>query len=111
MSRSAPIPSGVIQKSVLGPVLFLIFLNDICDYVRHSKLFIFADDIKVVLSFPPSEVMSALDRLNEDLLSISEWSREWGMSFSHAKSNYMPIRSTIPNDSLFVNFIKKRSFE
>ena len=47
-SNAVPITSGVIQGSVLGPLLFLLYFNDICDVIKHGKPFLFADDIKIV---------------------------------------------------------------
>ena len=41
--------SGVPQGSVLGPILFLIFINDICDAIRDCVVKLFTDDVKLYL--------------------------------------------------------------
>lgn len=70
--------SGVPQGSVLGPLLFLIYINDL-DLNVISKLFKFADDSKVCKS-----INSDLDRdiLRSDLDKIFKWSESWQMSFN-----------------------------
>ena len=78
-SSWAPIESGVPQGSVLGPLLFLIFINDLeADLTNQVKFF--ADDTSI-LSVVNDPVTSAY-HLNKDLDSITKWAHQWKMSFN-----------------------------
>ena len=79
--------SGVPQGSVLGPVLFLIFIDDIDEGLRSSILK-FADDTKiygVVNSWEDRE------RLQKDLNRLVEWASRWQMKFNEEKCNVMHL--------------------
>ena len=67
--------SGVPQGSVLGPILFLIYINDLDDDIT-SKVLKFADDTKVF-----RKIKSDTDRqqLQDDLNKLTEWSEKWQM--------------------------------
>jgi len=73
--------SGVPQGSVLAPILFLIFVNDL-DCGVFNLLLKFADDTKLF-----GKVQSELDRacLQQDLQRLLDWSMEWQMEFSVEK--------------------------
>jgi len=85
--------SGVPQGSVLGPILFLIFVNDLdCGVINW--LLKFADDTKLF-----GKVQSELDRacLQQDLQRLLDWSREWQMEFNVEKCKVMHIGGTNRN--------------
>ena len=51
---------GVLQGSVLGPLLFLLFINDMPNYIEHGRVVMFADDSSVVVSARNPEELSEL---------------------------------------------------
>ena len=80
-SRWVNVTSGVPQGSVLGPLLFILYVNDITDGLQ-STLGMFADDSKLYrITQTPQDVKT----LREDLNFISNWSRLWLLKFSTVK--------------------------
>ena len=77
--------SGVPQGSVLGPVLFIIYINDI-DELILSSLFKFADDAKLLGKVDNQEDIA---RMQKDLASIIEWSETWQMPINTDKCKVM----------------------
>ncbi len=73
------IGSGVPQGSVLGPLLFLIYINDLENGIK-SQIKFFADDTSL-FSVVQNPILSASD-LNHDLKLISHWAYQWKMSFN-----------------------------
>jgi hypothetical protein len=92
MSEWCDVVSGVPQGSVLGPLLFLVFINDI-DHAVSNKLLKFADDTKVV-----GRVSSAHDvsMLRTDLHNLYSWSEDWLMLFNVDKCKVMHLGSNNP---------------
>ena len=86
-SDLAPVTSGVPQGSVLGPILFLTFINDMPESVS-SRCRLFADD-----SIIYREVIMErdCDILQEDLFKLEKWEKTWGMSFNPTKCNIIHI--------------------
>ena len=75
----APILSGVPQGSVLGPLLFLIFINDL-EAGIISQIKFFADDTSLYSVVKDPE--KSARELNHDLEVISNWAKQWKMSFN-----------------------------
>lgn len=92
-SEWLPVISGVPQGSVLGPVLFVIYINDLPDEVK-SKIFLYADDTKVVQQMNNDE-----DRLGlqKDLDKLCEWSKTWQLKFNVGKCKVMHFGYSNPH--------------
>ena len=73
--------SGVPQGSVLGPLLLIIYINDI-DVCVTGKMLKFADDTKIYHTVYSDEDVSTLQ---SDLCNLVEWSNEWQMLFNADK--------------------------
>ena len=84
-SKEFDVCSGVPQSSVLGPLLFLQYINDINAEVKHSDCRFNADD--TLLSI---DATTGYDGLQNDV-TLYEWSLRWGMSFNNDKCLHMQI--------------------
>ena len=86
-SEKVPVVSGVPQGSVLGPVLFLIFINDLPEDI-NSRTRLFADDCILY-----RQISSENDQqlLQEDLDRLATWEKTWGMEFHPQKCSDMRI--------------------
>ena len=83
------VTSGVPQGSVLGPVLFVIFINDIDEGIR-SRIWKFADDLKMMGKVTAQE---DIEQIKTDIDKLVEWSEDWQLSFNLDKCKVMHIGS------------------
>ena len=81
-SDSAPVLSGVPQGTVLGPILFLIYINDLPDGVVNSTVRLFADDCII---YRPIKSKKDTELLQSDLDSVGSWEKIWLMQFNADK--------------------------
>ena len=89
----APVSSGVPQGSILGPSLFIMYINDLPLSLRSSECLLFADDVKIFKRI--TCVNDCLD-LQNDVHFISEWCSKWKMKLNYTKC-------------VFINFSLKRA--
>ena len=84
-SSWSTVTSGVPQGSVLGPLLFTLFINDMPKHLHHPcKLF--ADDTKLIAIIKNTQDIVLLQ---EDIDRLSAWNTTWDMKFNHQKCKYM----------------------
>ena len=93
--------SGVPQGSVSGPLLFIIYINDIDDHI-NSRLPKFADDTKIYFKVNSPE---NIERLREDLCKLVSWSKEWQMLFNveKCKVTHVHLGYDNPHASYFMD--------
>ena len=87
LSKEGKVLSGVPQGSVLGPLLFVMYINDLPE-VTNSDMYLFADDTKLV-----EEINSAEDaiRLQLDIDAMERWSKDWLLRFHPDKCHVLTL--------------------
>ena len=81
-SSLVDVSSGVPQGTVLGPILFLIYIDDLPDCVRYSTIRLFADDCII---YRPIKSIEDTQLLQEDINAIAKWALSWLMKFNIPK--------------------------
>lgn len=89
--------SGVPQGSVLGPLLFNIYINDMTQQIKHGDCRLYADDTLI-----STNVAGNIDRLQEDVDRLRNWANTWGMLFNAKKCVHMELGKPEPTHRLFL---------
>ena len=87
MSDCQPIVCGVPQGSILGPLLFLIFINDICNLPMNLYPLLFADD--TTLLYANANIDDLISTVNNDLDVLSKWFKSNRLLLNINKTNFM----------------------
>ena len=95
-STETNICAGVPQGSRLGPILFIIYINDIVENLK-SKILIFDDDCSLMVSAEDPSQSTKI--LNDDLETISKWASTWKITFNPDKSQDTIFSNKILNNS------------
>ena len=101
VSNSAPVTSGVPQGSVLGPCLFLLYINDLAESL-DSTVRLFADDTIAYLAIKSNADAAVLQR---DLDKLGEWETKWQMEFHPDKCEVLRISKKWKSNTLQPNYV------
>ena len=99
-SDPVPVLSCVPQGSVLGLVLFLIFINDLLDNIR-SSVRLFADDCVLYRNI---KTLTDCQILQDDLNSLGQWETDWQMKLNVAKCHSMRVTWHIPSNQIHFSY-------
>ena len=80
---------GVPQGSCLGPLLFLLYINDLLQAVKNSPIVMYADATS--LSYRSDDIHKLQEAMNKDLTTVVEWLKGNKLSLSVAKTKAMVI--------------------
>jgi hypothetical protein len=96
---------GVPQGSVLGPILFISYINDVSKVIKYSRFHIYADDLQIYHSSSVSDLQRCYDEINMNLHQIHEWATANGLKLNPEKSQVILIdryRADIPPPTLLI---------
>ena len=86
-SSEIPVTSEVPQGSVLGPILFLLYINDLPENI-HSEVRLFAGDTAVYLTI---DSKADCQTLQQDFHKLETWEKDWEMEFNPSKCQILYI--------------------
>lgn len=87
LSEYTPINRGVPQGSILGPLFFLIFINDLCKLKLFGKMLTYADD--TVLLYANSNLNDLTNQIESDLIEIETWFNANDLTLNLNKTKYI----------------------
>ena len=90
ISESKSLAFGIPQGTILGPLLFIFFFNDLPNCLENSEPQMYADDVD---AFAGNNVDIIEQKLNQDLISVSNWLVANKLTLNKSKTEFMVIGS------------------
>ena len=98
-SRPQKVLSGIPQGTVLGPLLFIIYINDLPEVCSNlSEIFLFVDDAKIYKCISD---LSDCEKLNSSSQNIYDWSEKWCMKLNVDKCKVLSIKGKAQNKNTY----------
>ena len=88
VSAVCSVPSGVIQGSVIGSLLLMLFINDLTNVIKFAFILLFADDLKLLCGVKSIAVRKLLQ---DDINAVYLWSIRWRLRLSLDKLIYFHV--------------------
>ena len=102
-SSSKYIKRGVPQGSILGPLLFLLYINDLCDVSKALDFILFADDTNIFYSHKDQNYL--MEIVTTELKKLSSWFQASKLSINIKKSNFILFKTKQNRRKLDLHFL------
>ena len=108
LSETLEISCGVPQGSVLGPLLFLLYINDLHKISNKLTFFLFADDTNIY--YESSDLLDIQKSVNKELRKVRKWLESNRLALNLDKTNFVIFHSTQnkPETQINIKFGRKR---
>ena len=93
VSKLFPLKNGVPQGSILGPMLFTIYINDLISVITHNQPAAYVADSQLHFKFSVSDSSSAIATVNQDLRDISKWCAKNSLLINPEKTKLVVVGS------------------
>ena len=102
LSQSFYITSGVPQRSILGPLFFLVMINDLPSVCNHSTSFLYADDAKFL------RIGTLNAEFQNNLNNIFTWTQQNQIAFNASKCTHLPVKRPTSSDSILIKVSEEK---
>jgi hypothetical protein len=109
-SDSLPLTMGVPQGSVLGPLLFTIYIRDLGELIQELgfQYYIYADDTQFMVNVKPSEISHGIKKIEDGLIAIEQWTSRNFLKLNPSKLEIIALGNKeqlkkIPNSDIIIN--------
>lgn len=103
LSDEDKIKKGVPQGTILGPVLFNLFMIDLVNVIKHCDIQLYADDVQIMLNYKPEDAPIAFQKVNEDLDNIHCWTSKNGLKINSNKTHAIIFGKKIMRENAVVD--------
>ena len=93
VENSQPLTCGIPQGTILGPLLFIFYINDLPNCLVNSHPRMYADDTH--LTFASNDVAHPEENMNDDLTKITEWLSANKPTLNKSKTEFMLIKAKV----------------